>query len=997
MTSRKYSFLIFLLMMPLFSLSQEYFQQKVRYIIYVSLDDVKHELTGTDTIIYLNHSPDDLNEIWMHICPNAYKDNTTALSKQLLLEGKTSFYYSDDSLKGYIDQLDFKVDDKTVKWQYDSANIDICKLILQEPLKSGDSITITTPFHVKIPDSRFSRMGHDGQSYQISQWFPKPSVYDAMGWNTFPYLDQGEFYSEFGSFDVYISLPENYVVGATGDLVDGDKEIEWLEEKVWQTKQAKYFEKSIAFPASSKTIKTLHYYQHNVHDFAWFADKRYHVLKGQVELPVSKRKVSTWIMFTNHDADLWKDAIEYVDDAIIYYSKWIGEYPYNNAIAVQGALAAGGGMEYPNITVVSSGGDALSLEIVIIHEVGHNWFYGMLGSNERKYPWLDEGINSFYDYRYLQTKYPGSTLFIGKLDKIIHTPDNLPLAERALLYQILAHLNADQPAGLESEKYSVMNYGGIVYEKAAVIFKYLFDYLGEERFDKAMQQYFSEWEYKHPKPTDLQNTMENSTGEKLDWFFDDMINSDKKIDYKICSFKKNIVTIKNKGYIEAPYSLQVGDTVSWQQGFAGKQKIIASGLLPSVKTFAKINSKTDVLEFNLKNNSSRNHGLFRKSKPLKLQMLPGIDDPDNAQLCITPLFGYNVCNGFMPGMALYNNPIPQKKISYFFLPMYGIKNITMNGIARTGFTFLPKSRSFQFIYCGVNASKFTYAFDYLSLNFLRIVPEIIVHFNNRVINSTISKELMIRNVNIYKDELEYPKPNSDTAIKVNTKYFVNEISYSLINKRKINPYSFLIKAEQGDKFVKSSVEAKYRISYNKPRKGFDMRFFAGTFLFRDLPVQQDFRFRLSGEYGYQNYLFDHFYFGRTNATGVFSQQFSETDGGFKIYTPLGQTWKWLAAVNFKASIPGKVPVRLYADIGTYEGAGHSSGSNAITFDAGIELSIINDIFEIYFPVIISEDIKKVIKLNNISYENNSINYWELIRFKLCLEKADPFRLLRNIK
>jgi hypothetical protein len=987
MASRKYSFFIFLLLTPLFSISQKYFQQEVKYTIHVALDDVKHTLSGSDTIVYVNNSTTCLNEIWMHIWPNAYKDNSTALANQLLQSGKTFFYFSNDSLKGYIDSLDFKVDNKSVNWKYDSVNIDICRLNLSEPLVPGDSITITTPFHVKIPDSRISRCGHEGQSYQISQWFPKPAVYDSTGWNAFPYLDQGEFYSEFGTFDVYISLPENYVVGATGDLVDGDKEMEWLEKIAWKTSQAANFEKSTAFPASSVTTKTLHYHQEKVHDFAWFADKRYNVLKGEVELPFSKRKVTTWVMFTNHEADLWKNAITYVNDAILYYSKWIGEYPYNNATAVQGALSAGGGMEYPNITVISSGGSALSLEMVVMHEVGHNWFYGILGSNERKYPWIDEGVNSFFEYRYLQTKYPGSTLFLQNIDKVLHTPQNLPLAERAILYQVLAHLNADQPIGLPSEEYTETSYGGIVYEKTAVVFQYLFNYLGEERFDNAMQQYFSEWKYKHPYPSDLQKVFETSTGEDLDWFFTDMINSDKKLDYKICSFKKDVIKIKNKGKINAPFSLLINDKETWMPGFNGTETDTVTALLQSPKATAQINFNTDALEYNLKNNSSRNYGLFRKSKPLKIQLLPGLDDPDYMQCCITPVCGYNVNNGCMPGLAFYNNPIPQKKFSYFLLPMYGTKNNTFNGIAKIGYMILPENSFIQYIYTGLSASKFTYFYDSLSLNYTKIAPEICIRLKNLDINSGIQKEIRIRNVNILKDDFDY----SEGAPKVkNIQYYVNEISYSLSNKRKINPYNLLLKVEQGNKFVKSSFEGNYRITYNKVRKGLDIRFFTGAFLYSDSPNDNDFRFRISGEQSRHDYLFDRYYFDRSGVNSFFSQQFSETDGGFKVYTPLGQTWKWMAALNLKTSIPGKVPLRLYADFGTYEGAGATSLTNAVAYDAGIELSIINNIFEIYFPVLVSSDIKKANDLNNVTY-------WENIRFKLCLEKADPFKMLRNIK
>ncbi|NTW34064.1 MAG: M1 family metallopeptidase [Bacteroidetes bacterium] len=501
--NKSLSFLFFVC--NLITSGQNYFQQDVKYSIHVKLNDVTHELSAFENIEYTNNSPDVLSTLYFHVWPNAYKDNNTALAKQLLESGKTFFYYSQDSLKGYIDSLDFKINDKAVKWEFEKNNIDICVITLNEPLKSGQSITITTPFYVKIPDAHISLLGHEGQSYQISQWFPKPAVYGTNGWNTMPYLDQGEFYSEYGSFDVYITLPENYVVGATGDLVDNEKESAWLDSIAIATSQLKSFDNNdLAFPLSSKQTKTLHYHQEKVHDFAWFADKRYHVLKGEVELPVSKRKVNTYVMFTNNEADLWKNSIEYVNDAIFYYSKWIGEYPYKHATAVEGAsFIDGGSMEYPNITVVSSAGDSASLEMLIIHEVGHNWFYGILGSNERKFPWMDEGINSFYEYRTLQTKHPGNLVFFNQFKNIIYLPEHAERSERSLVYDIASHLNNDQPVGSSSEIYSTLNYNGIVYEKSAVALAFLKDYIGEEKFDNAMRDYFIKWKFRHPQPENL--------------------------------------------------------------------------------------------------------------------------------------------------------------------------------------------------------------------------------------------------------------------------------------------------------------------------------------------------------------------------------------------------------------------------------------------------------------------------------------------------------------
>jgi hypothetical protein len=184
-----YIFSIFCL--PFFATAQQdYFQQEVNYKIEVSLDDINHTLTGTIEMEYTNHSPDELNEIYLHLWANAYKNRNTAFSKQKVRTGSTRFYFAKDSELGNFSALDFKVDDKTTDWDYDPENPDIALMKLNKPLKSGGKIIISTPFILKIPAS-FSRLGHVGQSYQITQWFPKPAVYDKDGWHAMPYLDIG--------------------------------------------------------------------------------------------------------------------------------------------------------------------------------------------------------------------------------------------------------------------------------------------------------------------------------------------------------------------------------------------------------------------------------------------------------------------------------------------------------------------------------------------------------------------------------------------------------------------------------------------------------------------------------------------------------------------------------------------------------------------------------------------------------------------------------------
>jgi hypothetical protein len=361
------SFITFLAVSISFlSFSQAYFQQEVNYKINVQLNDIEHILTGDEQFEYVNNSSSSLQEIYVHVWANAYKNEKTALGKQLYKDGNFALSSATEAEKGWIDSLNFKVNAQAVKWEFDAKNQDICVLHLSTPLKPGERLTVTTPFKIKIPSGKISRLGHIGQSYQITQWYPKPAVYDKNGWNPIPYLTQGEFYSEYGSFDVSITLPKNYVVGATGDLQTPSEQT-FLEDRVVATKNnmADYIkdDSETPFPSSDTALKTIRYTQKNIHDFGWFADKRFAVSKSEVTLPASKEKVTTWAMWVPQNTKNWQHADEYLRDGIYYYSLWNGDYPYKQVTAVDGTISAGGGMEYPNITVIGNTSSKEELEM----------------------------------------------------------------------------------------------------------------------------------------------------------------------------------------------------------------------------------------------------------------------------------------------------------------------------------------------------------------------------------------------------------------------------------------------------------------------------------------------------------------------------------------------------------------------------------------------------------------------------------------------------------
>jgi hypothetical protein len=268
---------------------QSSWQQSCQYAIDVVLDDVHHMLRGSWELVYTNNSPDTLNRIYIHLWPNAYKDNQTPFAQQQLLKNNWEFERADSTDKGWIDSLNFSSSGKRL----DVCGLDgeLATVFLAQPLLPGQSVNLKTAFRVKIPKT-FSRIGHIGQSYQITQWYPKPAVYDANGWNPMPYLDQGEFYSEYGSFNVRIAVPDNYTVASTGICDQTDeyeanrKRSDFLKKKQEEDPKKKW--RSADIPSSSN-LKTLTFRQDRVHDFAWFADKTLLVTEDTALLPSGQR------------------------------------------------------------------------------------------------------------------------------------------------------------------------------------------------------------------------------------------------------------------------------------------------------------------------------------------------------------------------------------------------------------------------------------------------------------------------------------------------------------------------------------------------------------------------------------------------------------------------------------------------------------------------------------------------------------------------------------
>lgn len=972
----------------------KYFQQEVNYNIKAKLDDIRHEIEAFETIEYTNNSTNSLDFIFFHLWPNAYKNKSTAFAKQMLENASTDFHFASEKERGYIDSLDFKVNGKQLKWEYHSEHIDICKVYLESPINPGETVKITTPFHVKIP-SDFSRLGHVGQSYQITQWFPKPAVYDCDGWHEMPYLDQGEFYSEYGTFDVEITLPKNYIVGATGNL-QTKEEIIRLNEIAEETSKIQTFDpRDMNFPNSSPEFKTIRFSESNVHDFAWFADKRYHVLKDSVYLENTNHWVTTWSMFTNRDGQIWKRSPEYIKDAIFYYSKWYGDYPYNNCTAVRGALSAGGGMEYPTITVIGSFSLALELEEVIMHEVGHNWFYGILGFNERDYPYLDEGLNSFSEFRYLNTKY-NRKLFLyevmgPKSLAELANVENMPLENfYSVLMLLPSRLNKDQPMNSHSEDFTSLNYGVIGYHKSALSYYYLLHYLGEEKFNKVMQEFYAEWKFKHPGPKELQHAFESSTDKNLSWFFDELISTTKKIDYKVLAIKENKIKIRNKGEINSPISLT---------GYSGTEKkfhFIEEGFdknkwftLPGEEIDKVLLNDIEIPELNKKNNTIKTEGIAKKSLPLDVKSIQIVEKEDTRQLGVIPAMGWNYYNKFMFGALFYNPLVPFQKIEYQLSPMFAFGNKSLSGSGQITVHTFPAQKIFERVDFKVSGVRFGFG-EARTQNFNRYSLSTEFFFRKKRARSPFSHSLII-NFTGASDIFDVLNNREGISSTINYTNFYNA-NYQLRNKNTLHPSTLTLSMEGSDYSVKAIGEYNYARKNSRKVETFRIRAFVGVFL--NSPDNNLFALKISGNSGITDYQYNHLYFGRfetplrPDSHQLLSQQFERNEGGFAGFITLASR-KWLTSLNGDYR-PTRYPFYLYLNLALYGSPeeivlpAETRKANMFVYETGAYFEITKT-FQVYFPVAFSKDI-----MDNLDYFAE--NYWQQIRFKISIKSLNPTKL-----
>lgn len=489
-----------------------YWQQRADYDIEVRLDTGSRAVTGKVTIRYTNNSPDTLRFVWLHLEQNLYRPGSA---------GSTIF--SADSRWG-VRGFQGGYDIGAVSVNGGAASIRVHdtmgRIDLPAPVAPrGGSATISVEYGFRVPEHGSDRMGRDGTLYQLAQWYPRMVVYDDVrGWNTDPYLGQGEFYLDYGDVRYAVSVPAGYVVAGSGVLQNAAdvltaQQRERLERARRSTAVVQVITAEESRPRVVNGMKTWRFLAENVRDVAWAAapDFRWDATSWD---GILTQAYYPW----PKSGRAWEAGAEQTQWSIRTYSQLLSRYPYPQATSVAGPV---GGMEYPMFVMVRYGNppdDPNSIFRTLDHEHGHEWFPMIVGSNERRYAWMDEGINSYINAFSRERRDPAVNVFPSYVES----------------WRAARDAGIDVPLMTPPDQIPSAALGAIGYRKpAAVLLALRNNVVGRDAFDAAMREYVRRWAYRHPTPADFFRTIENTTGHDLSWFWRAFVYGDDVLDIGI--------------------------------------------------------------------------------------------------------------------------------------------------------------------------------------------------------------------------------------------------------------------------------------------------------------------------------------------------------------------------------------------------------------------------------------------------------------------------------
>ena len=889
----------------------------------------------TQNIKYQNTSTTTLNSIYLNDWSNSYSSKTTPLAERFAEEFKNTFHFAKSEDRGFTAITSIKQNNVNLKYERLKTNPDVIKVNIKAPLKPQESYNLSLTYIVQIPNDKFTRYGiNDKGDYHLRFWYITPAVFDGK-WHYYSNKDLDDLYVAPSSLTINATFPEGLIPISELDL-----------------------ENSIT--KKSKTTVVFNGVNRMNSKFSLIKENDYNTVETD---------------FFNVQSNLNTEGLEATEVAFTtdkiaqYITNNLGKYPHKKIVL--------NWIDYRKDPIyglnllpdfIRPFDDTFQYEIKLLKTTLRSYLENTLLINPREEQWLFDGIQIYYLMKYIEEFHPNQKI-VGKLADVwclraFHASDLKFNDQYSFLYMHMARTNIDQPLIMPKDSLLKFNKNISNKYKAAVGLKYLNEYVGDDIVDQTISEFTKQNRLKETDPKTFESLIKSKTNKDINWFFEDYLKTSKKIDYKIKGVKKTedsiTITLKNLRNTNAPiqlFTLEKDSVTSkkWLEGFKGNKTITIAN-----KDTDKLalNYDLTVPEFNQRNNYKKLNGFFL-TKPLQFRFFQDIEDPNYSQVFFIPEFTYNFYDGFTPGLKLYNKTLLSKRFLYKISPKYGTKSNDLVGSTSISYNARPEdSGNFRTRY-GLSLRTFNYAPD---LTYTSFTPFINYSFrDHKNLRDNKRKSLSFRYVNIDREV----DPTGEFETEGEPKYSVFNTRFRIVDNNLKDFNSLSTDLQLAKNFGKVSATLEFR-SLNERNKQFNLRVFSGLFLYNSSFEDSDFfSFALDRP---TDYLFDYNYLGRSEESGVLSQQIIIAEGGFKSQLSQPFANQWITTVNSSATVWRYI--MLYGDVGIVK---NRSKSPKLAYDTGIRLNLVEDYFELYFPV-----------NSSLGWEIGQPNYDEKIRFIVTL-------------
>lgn len=916
--------------------------------IQASLNIEEHTISITQEIKYYNDSDQTLDTIYLNDWSNSYSTKKTPLAERFTEEFSTAFHFAKSEDRGFTVIADITQNGSLLDYKRVENHVDVIRVKLLNPVAPGDAYHIKLRYKVKLPSDKFTGYGvTNTNDYNLKYWYITPAIFNGK-WQYSSNKNLDDMFIPKSDILLRFQIPNNYTFVSELDQVQNvptDK-----INAVFLTGKDRVDSKLIITKFSP--------FSHvQTDDFTVVSD-------------VKENKI------------LATDKALIIDRITQFITKNLSEYPHQKLLLTKTDIDKDpiyGLNQLPDF--IRPFPEHFQYELTMLKGILANYLNNVLLINPREEHWLKDAIQVYYLMKYTEAYYPDMKLF-GSLANIwglrsFHAADLKFNDQYRLTYMHMARTNRDQRLTMSKDSLLKFNANIANKYKAGVGFKYLDEYINGNLLEKTIQEFLNQNNTKSTNTKAFELLLKSGTKKNINWFFDDYINTTKKIDYrlkKVLNQGDSIgLVVENKRENSMPVSLY-----SLKEDSILSKSWISSNTKEDIYYIPKndadryaLNYQNEAPEFNLRDNYKSLLGLFKNSKPLQIRLFKDFEDPQYNQVFIMPLIEYrNIYDGITLGMKFYNRTVLRKKFNYKFSPKYGTNSGSLTGSGSIFFiNNIEKDKDLFNITYGVSGSYNSYAPDL----FVRVItPSINFNFRDHDdFRSNEFRSLNVRYLSINRDPdlMNISGSNEPNYSVFNVRYLGNNIGL-------INAYNWSADLQFAENFGKISFNYLYRKLYQSNRQ-LELRFFVGSFLYNQNSDDSNyFNFALDRP---TDYLFDYNYLGRSESSGIFSQQLIIAEGGFKSQLEPAFANRWIATANFSTSIWRYIQV--YGDIGLVKNKGFDP---KFVYDSGIRLNLVQDYFEIYFPV-----------YSNLGWEIGQENYDQRIRFLFTVDPQSLLGLFRR--